>query len=68
MVPDCTGWLKVAVAVDDTATLVAPDKGVSLVTIGADAAAVVKDQLKGDVMATPELFRTPLTVAVYVVE
>ena len=38
--------------------------GVSLVTYGADVAAVVNVQVQGAVMATPELLLAPLTVAV----
>ena len=46
MVLDCTASLNVAVAVDDTATLVAPLAGVSLVTLAAPAS-VVNDQENG---------------------
>ena len=63
IVPACTASLNVAVAVVDTATPVAPDAGVSLVTAGG-AASVVKDQENGAVMVTPELLSAPLTVAV----
>ena len=55
--------LNVAVAVVDTATPVAPDAGVSLVTAGG-AASVVKDQENGAVMETLEAFWAPLIVAV----
>ena len=48
--------------------LVAPDAGVSLVTTGATAAAVVNDQETAEVMGSPALSVAPLTVAVYVVE
>ena len=65
---DCTALLNVAVAVVDTATPVAPDAGVSLVTVGTPAAAVVNDQENGAPMGSPALSVAPLTVAVYVVE
>ena len=52
----------------DTATFVAPDAGVSLITAGATAAAVVNDQETAEVMGSPALSVAPLTVAVYVVE
>ena len=43
-----TAWLNVAVAVDDTATLVAPDAGVSLVTMRRwSGRSVVNDQRTG---------------------
>ena len=63
IVPACTAALNVAVAVVDTATPVAPDAGVSLVTDGG-AASVVKDQENGAVMETPETLWAPLMVAV----
>ena len=67
----CTASLNVAVGTIDMATLVAPDAGVSLVTVGATAAAaaaVVNDQETAEVMGSPALSVAPLTVAVYVVE
>ena len=64
----CIASLNVAVGAIDMATLVAPDAGVSLVTAGATAAAVVNDQETAEVMGSPALSVAPLTVAVYVVE
>ena len=60
---DCTGSLKVAVGAVDTATPVAPDAGVLLVTEGG-AASVVKDQENGAVMVTLDVLSAPLMVAV----
>jgi hypothetical protein len=39
------GWLKVAVTGELTATPVAPESGVTLVTVGAGADAVVNDHV-----------------------
>ena len=67
MVLAWTASLNVAVRAEAGGTLIVPDAGVSLVTIGAPEEAVVNDQAKADDMATPLLFCAPLTVAVYVV-
>ena len=63
IVLDWTASLKVAVTVVDTGTLVALLAGDSLVTLGG-ATSVVNDHENGEVMAMPELFSAPLTVAV----
>jgi len=64
MVLDCTASLNVADIGDDTATPLAPDTGVSLVTVGVTAAAVVNDHETAEVMGSPALSLAPLTVAV----
>ena len=75
----CTGSLNVAVTdssltADGTSTLVAPDAGLSPITVGADTVggdtfdAVVKVHVSGLVIGSPAVSLAPLTVAVYVVE
>jgi hypothetical protein len=61
-------WLKVAVTVVLTATLLAPLAGVTVVTVGAGAATVVNDQLKFAARAVPAEAVAPVVmVAVYCV-
>ncbi len=60
----CTASLNVAVSTEVGGTLMVPDTGVSLITIGAADGAVVNDQVIGALMATPLLFSAPLTFAV----
>jgi hypothetical protein len=55
--------LKVAVTGVDKPTLVPPEVGDSVVTVG-DPASVINSQETGELMATPALFLAPLTVAV----
>ena len=59
----------VAVTGDDTAILVAPAAGVSLVTVGGVAleAAVVNDHVTDPAIGSPAVSLAPLTEAVYVV-
>jgi hypothetical protein len=64
MVLGCTASLNVTVTVELGDTLMAPDAGVSMVTIGAADSAVLNDHVKAEDMATPLLFLAPLTIAV----
>ena len=63
IVLDCTASLNVAVAVVDTATFVAPEAGVSLVTLG-PASRGERPGKWGPLMGSPALSLAPLTVAV----
>jgi len=60
-----TDSLNVAVRAVVLATPVELGDGDSLVTVGATAAAVVKDQANGEVMVFPAASLIPLIVAVY---
>ena len=64
ILPDCTDSLKVAVGADETVTPVTPEPGVWELTLGC-VGSVVKPQVKGVDIASPELFSAPLIVAVY---
>jgi hypothetical protein len=59
-----TASLNVAVIVAPVATFVAPDAGVSAVTVGIIGAAVVKDQVAGEAITSPLPSVAPLTLAV----
>jgi hypothetical protein len=54
--------LKVAVTVDAMATPVVPFAGVTEVTDGAGAAAVVNDQMEFEARAVPPVLCTPVVI------
>jgi hypothetical protein len=62
--PLVTPSLNVAVILEFVATLVAPDAGVSVVTVGMTGTAVVKDHVTGDAMTSPLASVAPLMLAV----
>jgi hypothetical protein len=65
--PLVTASLNVAVMVLFVATFVAPDAGVSAVTVGITGGTVVNVQVTGEAITSPPASVAPLTLAAYVV-